>query len=214
MGFEVAPLLILAFCIVLVLAGSLILLRSQWLLAWLKGSAGLLLVALAVWCSLYALNLFSYQALEREQPLATVSIRALGPQKFVATVSDQHGNTDYPLQGDLWELHARVIHWKGLFALFGVRPAYRLDQIGSRYLNLEDQLGRDSSQHAINTDAIGIDVWAGARQGWSLMVRPDYPAARFLPMADGAQYALYLSGDSLNGRPLNGVAEQAMGRWE
>lgn len=214
MGFEAAPLVILAFCIMLILAGSMILLRSQWLLAWLKGSAGLLLVALAVWFSLYALNLFSYHGLEREQPLATVSIRALGPQRFVATVSDQNSSTDYPLDGDLWELHARVIQWKGLFALFGVRPAYRLDQIGSRYLNLEDQLGRDSSRHTINSEALGIDVWQSARDGWSLMLAPAYPAARFLPMADGAQYALYLSGNTLSGRPMNGVAEQAMGRWE
>ena len=36
MGFDTAPLLIIGFCLLIVIAASIILLRTEWLLQWLK----------------------------------------------------------------------------------------------------------------------------------------------------------------------------------
>src|SRR5690606_32111986 len=133
--------LIIGFCLAIVVAGSFILLRTQWFLQWLKGTAGLLLIALAVYFSLYSLNLFSYQQMSREEPLATISFRQLGPQSYVATLAAADGNNvDYQLEGDLWQIDARIIRWKGIFALLGFQPGYQFEDIQGRYLTLEDQL--------------------------------------------------------------------------
>ena len=147
MGFDTAPLLIIGFCLLIVIAGSIILLRTEWLLQWLKGTAGLLLIALAVYFSLFSLNLFSYQQLSRETPLLTVSFRELGPQSYVATLAQQEaGNVDYQLRGDLWRVDARVIRWKGIFALLGFQSGYQLERVQGRYLTLEDERNKEASE--------------------------------------------------------------------
>lgn len=215
MGFGSAPLLIFAFCVVIVLAGSLVLLRTRWLRQWLVGTAGLLLIGLSVYFALYALNLFSYQPLSREQPLATISFRMLAPQTYVATVSQpDSASVDYQLQGDLWQLETRLVRWKGLFSLFGFQPGYQLERIEGRYLSLEDQRNRERSDHRISREAIGIDIWRSARDGWSLMVEPGLATVNYMPMADGAIYEIVLSGQDIVSRPLNGAAQAALGQWE
>lgn len=215
MAFDSAPLLIIGFCLVIVLAGSLVLLRNQWLIQWLKGTAGLLLIALAVYFSLFSLNLFSYQQLSREGPLATISFRQLGPQSYVATLAGADGNNvDYQLEGDLWQIDARIIRWKGIFALLGFQPGYQFEDIQGRYLSLEDQLTKEPGGHHITRPAIGFDVWQSARDGWSMMIDPQSASATFMPMADGAIYEIVLTNTGLAGRPLNEAAQAALGRWE
>ena len=215
MGFDTAPLLIIGFCLGIVVAGSLILLRTQWFLAWLKGTSGLLLIALAIYFSLFSLNLFSYQQLSREQPLATVSFRQLGAQSFVATLADSDGsNVDYQLEGDLWQIDARIVRWKGIFALLGFQPGYQFEDIQGRYLTLEDQLVKTPGSHHISRPAIGFDVWQSARDGWSMMIDAQHGSATFMPMADGAIYEIVLTNTGLSGRPLNEAAQAALGRWE
>ena len=147
MSFETVPLVIIIICVLLVIGGAAILLRQKWLVQWFKGTAGLLLVGLAVYFSLFALNLFSYNELREGSPIATVSFRQMGPQQYMATVSEPDGsNVDYPLSGDLWQIDARIVRWKGLFALFGFSPGYQLDRIQGRYLTLEDERSKHRSE--------------------------------------------------------------------
>lgn len=215
MGFEIAPLIIFGVCLALVLAGAVILLRSQWLIAWLKGTAGLALIALAVYFSLFALNLFSYHQLTREKPVATVSFKQLGPQQYVATLTQPGGSSgDYELRGDLWQLDARIVHWKGIFALLGFQPGYQLDRLRGRYILLEDERSREQTGFEVRPPAFGVDIWQQAYEGWSLMIDASYGSATFLPMADGAIYEVTLSNTGLLGRPRNEAAQQAVGRWE
>jgi hypothetical protein len=215
MGFDTAPLLIIGFCLVFVVGGALILLRSQWFMQWLKGTAGLTLIVMAAYFSLFALNLFSYHPLSREAPLGTVSFRAQGPQTFVATLTQPDGSSvDYQLRGDLWQVDARIVRWKGVLSLFGLQPGFQFDQIEGRYLTLEDQLSKEPTAYLIRRPAVGFDVWQNARDGWSMMLEAQYGSATFLPMAEGAIFEIQLTNSGLAGRPLNDAAKQALGRWE
>ena len=215
MGFSLVPLTIMAFSLVLLLVGAWVLLRQQWLLQWLKGTGGLLLVALAVYASVFALNLYSFQPLERDRALATVSFREVGPQHFVANISQPDGSShDYPLRGDLWQVDVRVAVWKGVFALFGATPGYQLESIQGRYITLEDDRSRERTRHEIHREGIGFDIWQRSRERGSMVVDPRHGRAAFLPMADGAIFEVVLLPSGLSGRPLNGVAEQAVRAWE
>ncbi|MDF1822787.1 MAG: hypothetical protein P1U64_14490 [Alcanivoracaceae bacterium] len=215
MSFETVPLVIIIICVLLVIGGAAILLRQKWLVQWFKGTAGLLLVGLAVYFSLFALNLFSYNELREGSPIATVSFRQMGPQQYMATVSEPDGsNVDYPLSGDLWQIDARIVRWKGLFALFGFSPGYQLDRIQGRYLTLEDERSKERTVYEVIKPGIGIDIWHNAREGWSMLVDARYGSATYLPMADSAIFEVVLTPSGLVGRPLNGSAEQAVGRWE
>jgi hypothetical protein len=215
MGFDTVPLLILAVCLGLVLAGAIVLFRQQWFVQWLKGTAGLLCVGLAVYFSMFALNLFSYQSLTRESPVATVSFREVAPQTFSATVTQPNGQaSQYELNGDLWQLDARIIKWKGLFAMLGFSPGFQLDRISGRYLALEDELSLSRTVYEVGTPAIGFDIWQNAHDGWSLMIDAKYGSATYLPMADGAIFEVTMSNSGLIGRPLNGNAQVAVEQWD
>lgn len=215
MSFQSVPMVILALCLVLALGGAWILLRQRWFLQWLKGTAGLALIAAAVYFSLFAFNLFSYHQLTMDRPIATVSFRQVAPQVFSATVTPVDGApAEYELHGDLWQLDARIIKWKGLFALFGFQPGYQLDRIAGRYIRLEDERSRERTVYEIRSPAVGFDLWESARNGWSLMVDARYGSATYLPMDDGAIFEVALTGSGLIGRPLNGSAQQAVERWD
>ena len=58
MNYTLAPLVIFIFSLLFVLLGAWVLLRQQWLMQWLKGTAGLLMVGLAIYLSLFALNIY------------------------------------------------------------------------------------------------------------------------------------------------------------
>lgn len=215
MSFEAVPLLIIILCMVFILAGLYILVRQTWLIQWLKGTGGLLLLGLAVYGSLFALNLFGYHQLQEGKPIATVSFRNTGPQLYLATVAQPDGtNIDFELRGDLWQLDARIVRWKGLMSLFGFAPGYQLDRIQGRYLSLEDELTAERTVYSIAQSAVGPDVWQSARDGWSFVVDARYGSATYLPMADGAIFEVSLESSGLVGRPLNGSAQQAVTRWE
>lgn len=49
MNYTLAPLVLIAFSLLFVLLGAWVLLRQKWVLQWLKGTAGLLLVVLAIY---------------------------------------------------------------------------------------------------------------------------------------------------------------------
>ena len=167
MNYTLAPLVIFAFSLVFVLLGAWVLLRQQWLLQWLKGTAGLLMVGLAVYLSLFALNIYGYREYAQEVSVATVSFRQSGEQSFIATVTRTDGTTeDFRLKGDQWQLDARIIKWKLPFSLLGLQPGYQLDRISGRYYALEDERSRDRTVYSLHRDPVGIDVWEMARDGW------------------------------------------------
>ncbi len=86
-----------------------------------------------------ALDLRTYLRLTYEQPVATLSFTALGPQDFRATLSDAAGHiSSTELRGDDWQLDARVLKWKGPATVLGLDPLYRLGRLEGRYRNPGD----------------------------------------------------------------------------
>lgn len=215
MSFDAVPLILMLVCLILVVGGAIILIRQTWIVQWLKGTAGLVLIGAAAYFSLFALNLFSYHELKEGRAIATVSFRGNGEQAYIASVSQPDGSSrDFELMGDLWQIDARIVRWKGLLALFGFAPGYELDRIQGRYLSLEDERSLERTVYRISTEQVGFDVWAGAYDGWSMLVDARYGSATYLPMVDGAIFEVRLENSALVGHPLNGVAEQAVSRWE
>src|SRR5215469_9663194 len=97
---------------------------------------GLLLFFVFAFFAAVAMDLRTYLRLTYEQPVATLSFAALGPQAFRVTLTDADGvihTTE--LRGDDWQLDARVLKWKGLATVLGLDPLYRLERLEGRYRN-------------------------------------------------------------------------------
>jgi hypothetical protein len=137
---------------------SLARLRKRRLLsAGSHGITGSLLLAIAAAVGAVALNLHTYQRLTYEQPVAELAFERLAPHRFRATL-------DYPyypsgarrvllMNGDDWQLDARILKWKGLATLLGLNMEYRLERLSGRFRDLQRAHTGPYSVYALNKDA-------------------------------------------------------------
>lgn len=176
---------------------------------------GLLFLFVFAFAAAVALDLRTYLQLTYEQPVATLSFTALGPQSFRATLTDAMGRVrSAELHGDDWELDARVLKWKGFAAVLGLDPVYRLERLEGRYRNAGQESHDYHSVVELSADR-GLDFWGFAQRnaGWIPWVDAGYGSATYLPMADGAEYQVSLSQTGLLARPANAAAEEALSHW-
>ncbi len=176
---------------------------------------GLLFLFVFAFVAAVALDLRTYLRLTYEQPVATISFSASGPQDFRATLTDAAGHIrTLDLHGDDWELDARVLKWQGVATILGLDSLYRLERLEGRYRSEQQERNDYHSVVELSTDA-GLDLWslAQANARWLPWVDASYGSATYLPMADGAQYSVSLSPTGLLARPANPAAQAAVAHW-
>lgn len=191
--------------IVLLLLAAKLLISKGWLMAWLKGSTGLSLVAVSILLVTITLDLFSYSQVDGQKPLATVSISEKSPQLYSLELVDADGAVrNMEMAGDQWQLDVRVL-------TIGSFGSYKLDNISGRYLALEQNNSDIQSRHLL---------WSESVSGFWLLVDglvKNLPFAAesvekvaYVPMSDGAIFQVYLSGAELNVVATNAQAKLAM----
>lgn len=197
------------------LIAARILLAPRWLLAWLRGTAGLLLLALALLIGVVAYDLRSYDVQVQGRPFLTLTFAADGPQRYRVNLLEGSKEREVVLEGDLWQLDARLLGWKGLAALIGLEPGYRLEKLSGRFLAIEQQQTARHAQVQLAASPYGIDLWHWLRLTRRDLFLFDPQAARvtYLPIADGAAFSVSLSPTGLLARPLNPAAERALKDW-
>jgi hypothetical protein len=196
---------------------SLRVLIGAWLLQWLRGSAGLLLLALAVLIALAAWDLRSYQQVNVSKPIATLAFNRIEDKHFAVSMVDQAGNEQhYDLAGEMWQLDVRLLRWTGSLASLDLKPGYRPARLSGRYLALEDEQKLPRSVVELRNDKSVFDVWAWLRQvnrQFSLLEAVS-SSASYLPMADGAMYSVTIDANGLVAHPLNERAKLAVDHWQ
>lgn len=186
----------------------------------LHGVSGLALLALAGLGVAVLFNVYSYQRLTHERPVAELDFQALGPQQYRAylTVPDSPRPAiprSFVLRGDEWQLDARVLKWQGPAVLLGADTGYRLERLSGRYHRIAQARQGPYTVYRLGTDP-GLDLWALARRHphWLPWLDALYGSATYLPMADGARYAVSVGQGGLVARPLNAAAQQAVAAWK
>lgn len=193
-----------------------ILLTRSWFLGWLRGTLGLAFLGLAALVGVVAYDLLSYGALPEGKPLLTLSFAADGPQRYRVNLLEGGEERAVTLEGDLWQLDARLLRWKGLAALIGLQPGYRLEKLSGRFLAIEQQESARYAQVSLAQSPYGIDLWRWLRLGQHDLFLFDPQAARvtYLPIADGAMFSVSLSPTGLLAQPMNQAANQALKDWQ
>lgn len=191
------------------------LLRSNWLLGWLRGSAGLALLAGAGVIGVVGYDLHSYQMLPADRPLLTLTFQADGDKDYRVTLLEGSEMREVRLQGDLWQLDVRLLRWKSLAALIGLQPGYRLERLSGRFLSIEEQQLASHTEVSLAQSPYGVDFWRWLRrrQGDLYVVTPEAQRVTYLPLADGAAYSVSLSAAGLLAQPLNQAANEALANW-
>ncbi len=201
--------------LVLAIAGRILFDRS-WLLGWLRGTGGLAILALAGLVAVVAYDLRSYAPLPASgETLLTLSFKAEGDQRYRATLREGASERNVIINGDLWQLDARVFGWQKLATLIGLRSGYRLELLSGRYLTVEQQASAEPSRVVLASSPYGIDLWRWLREGRHDLFLFEARGARvtFLPLADGALYAVRLTSAGLLAEPQNQAAKDALAQW-
>jgi hypothetical protein len=177
--------------------------------------AGVVLLLLAG-AGLVAANLFTYARLTHEQEAARVTSRQLGQRHYA--VSLQPANAPlrhFELRGDEWQIDARVLKWRAMGSLLGLDTLYRLERLSGRYGDAVSERTAQRTVHDLTQDA-GLDLWVLTRRYQRYVPLADalYGSAAFVPMAEGAEYAVSVSASGLVVRPVNEAARKAVGGWK
>lgn len=192
-----------------VLGAGYLLFRRGWFWIWLKASFAMGLIVCTIVALFSLLDVLSYKQLLSEAPIATISMYELEPQKFDVTLNSTTGEEwRYVIQGDQWQLDARLLTWVGPIAAMGKKPLYRLDRISGRYLSLEQARAATQSIYGIEQSNV-IDVWS-VLQSIPSWIDTNYGSAVFMPMENGAVYSVHLTAKGMNVRPVNNIAKRIM----
>ncbi|MDJ0833112.1 MAG: cation/multidrug efflux pump [Gammaproteobacteria bacterium] len=159
-------------------------------------------------------NLYSYQRLTHESVIADIYVRQLQTQKYQLSFSYSNADEDqhyYVLQGDQWQLDARILKWKGWANLLGLDSFYQLERLSGRYQDFAQASTSLASMHDLSQSPRGLDIW---KLKQVLRDRLSFVDALFgqsvyMPMRDGAHYQVSVGQSGLVVRPINQVARTA-----
>jgi len=163
-----------------------------------------------------AFSYFGYLQLVDEQLIGRIKFTESAPEQYVARLmlEDEDRDRMFEILGDEWQMDARVITWKPPMTMLGLDPIFQLDRLSGRYAEVEEELTKNRSVHALS-EPITLDVWQFARKYPKLMPGVDahYGTATYLPMAHGAIFEVTMTRTGLIARPVNEAAREAVGEW-
>src|SRR5438132_63520 len=164
---------------------------------------------------LLGFDLVTYSRLTHEQPALEARFTRVGPQQFDALLTYPSGESKlFSLQGDEWQVDARILKWRAIGNVLGFDTAYRLERIGGRFSDVDRERAGPRTVYALHPPP-RVDAWTLFRGYHEYIPWVDalYGSATYLPMTDGALYRVNVSQDGLIARPLNQEARQAVGVW-
>jgi hypothetical protein len=177
---------------------------------------GGVVVLLAAGAALVAMNLYTYARLTHEQEAARVQIRQLGERHYVVSVQPKNAAPrHFDLRGDEWQIDARVLKWSAMGNLLGFDTVYRLERLSGRYGDITLEKNAPRTVHSLAEDP-GVDFWSLLKKHHQYVPFADalYGSAAYVPMAEGAEYAVKVSASGLVVRPGNDAARKAVGGWK
>lgn len=208
--------ILLAAGLWLMIGGLFGLLRGRLLRGPIRAAFGFAFAALAFLGAGLGINLLTWNSFNQETPVAVVSFTRLEPRQFEARIRVSGGDDKVLIvNGDEWQLDARVIKWKGFALMLGLEPVYRLDRFSGRYARVIDERQARRSVFGLTSSEQGLDAWKTARhlEEWLPVVDTHYGSSVFMPMADEAMYEIVVSEDALVARAANARAREAVRRW-
>ncbi len=204
--------------ILALLAALYFLVRRNWITPWLRGNTGIFLLAIAIFTGITALNVRSYHTVYDEMNIAVVHFKEIGHQRYQATVATTFDARErsFEMTGDLWQIDARIIKWRGPLAFFGKKPSFKLDRLQGRYITLEDERSKPRSVYSLGEEDIVMNLWSTTNHlsEYLSWFDAEYGSATYLPMADGAFFNVQLTSNGLIARPDNSEALKAIKDWE
>jgi hypothetical protein len=168
---------------------------------------------------LLGVNTQTFERLSYEAPVATVSVKAVDPSQQTYDVTVKRMDATFApqtcrLQGDDWEMSARVQKWKPWANMLGLDATYQLDQISNRYSDAERGNGKMITSCDLKGPPPAVNQWVP--KSWVFWIvdhayaeQRHFGSAAYMPLADGAVFKVVMTQSGLNAEPVNEIARKA-----
>lgn len=168
------------------------------------GGAGVIILA--------GLNLQTYKRLTFERPVAILTFTATSaPERYAVNMLYPGGEQRVEeLNGDEWELSARVVKFKAFSNMLGFDSLYRLDRLYGRYENVaraSETNGLELSEDP-GLDVVALAIDSGGKFG---VEDARFGSAVYNPMRHGLSYIVCMTQTGLIARPNNQVTAETLG---
>jgi hypothetical protein len=160
--------------------------RSLWSLVFLL---------LALLGALGGTALLGYRRLASEELVATLATHQLAPQRYSVDIELPDGtHRTAEIDGDQWQLDARVIKWDVRAVVLGAPPLYRLDRLTGRYRDAEQETSAPKSVVELSSPT-RMDLFELKQSfpRWLPWVDADYGSGAYLPLVDGGRFKVTLA---------------------
>lgn len=213
MSILILSIVLLALAL-LALAGALkALIATGWFLKWLRGSGGIVLVAITLASVALGYELLTFSKSDEGQVIATLTFDRVADQEFrVELVDAQSQSHNFDLLGDQWQLDVKLVALTGLGEIG--QPSYKLDRLAGRYLSLEQEKHDQRSVHSLGQKQPTVGLWQWfMKNDWLPLLKASYGTAAFMPMVDGAIYQVKLYQKGVLAEPVSAQAKEAIESW-
>lgn len=149
-------------------------------------------------------NLLTYTRLAKEQPVAEIRFTRLDNGRYLALLKMGEEERRFVLNGDQWELDARVIKWKPWANVLGLDASYRLERLAGRFSDTRKANLVAPKAYELAPPSL-VDVWAIAQKNshWLPFFDAAYGSSVYLPLQDGLVYRVSMSQSGLLARILD-----------
>ena len=141
-------------------------------------------------------NLYTYQRLTSEKPIAQLSFTPVSEQVFDGTL--RLGNfceeNVYRIYGDEWRIDSQFLKWKSWANLLGLDAMYRIDRLSGRYTDINDENSKTQSAHNLKTEStLDLSKIAEHYQNEFPPVDTIYGSSAYQKMKPNILYTVYAS---------------------
>jgi hypothetical protein len=182
-------------------------------------AVGAPLSAMGFAIAVLALNTQTFARLSHENAVANVAVKSLNQADNTWRITIQR--LDVPntiqvcdVQGDEWEISARVQKWKPWANVLGLDATFTLDQVSNKYFTAARGNGKPITSCDLKGPQPSVDryvpqSWLVWLAGQSYTEERRFGSAAYMPLADGAVYKVVMTQSGLNAEPVNEIARRA-----
>jgi hypothetical protein len=160
---------------------------------------GVVFLALGGAAGVVALGTKGYRAFTHEEVAARMSVRPIGPQRFITTIQFPDGRTKaFEMAGDEVYIDAHILKWKPLVNVLGLHTGYQLDRIAGRYQAIEKERTAPRTIHPL-ADETWVSLFRlRQRFEWlDPLLDAQYGSATFTPVNRPAEFEVRVSTSGL-----------------
>lgn len=167
----------------------------RWVGAASGTTVGLLFASLGALSGTLSLSTQGYRALTSEELAATITTVPTGPRAFQAYVEFPDGrDTTLAVSGDQVLVDARILKWRSVGNLIGLRTQYELERLTGRYVGIDDERTAPRTVHSLGPDR-PLDLY-DLLERYSLLgllVDAEYGSATFVDVTEPARFEVRVS---------------------